>query len=146
MGSRTQLIASFLVVVAIIFGVLLVSRYPFKQQNTDTATDAADNNVLSEQERAILTAATDRLKQALSEKNGWNPNQYDLVPVYYDPEYAILQVHSFIAAIPDGTILARHQNDTYELLFDSSTTDPCSQLDANSHYPYTIATMCGFPL
>lgn len=151
--KQTQKIAtaSIVGIVIAILLVFLLNRIPKQSTNQEVPTtiptpDQTSNLSTEEQitktQKAISDATLTNLQKALSQKNGWNTGEYKLTLAYLDDTYIAANIEPASgSSIPKGVVFAKTSSSDYEIVFDSTTANPCSVLSSNPSYPAPVTSM-----
>jgi hypothetical protein len=145
----TTLSTLAIALVVIIFLVLLYRNGVSKKPNTQiepTQPPSALQNLSEEsamQEQEQFTKIEDKVKSLLVEKNKWNPEKFTIFLTYGNSPYTVASIQSEDPTIPEGDVLLKmNGEDSYSIVYDPTTKDPCSKLASDERVPPQVAEKC----
>lgn len=128
-----------------LFGSLLSKKTaPDPTQNTTNLETNENEYDEPQAKNSVFGSQTSKVKGSLIEKNGWDKNGFKVNIVHIDNEYIAGEIDSSNSSISEGIFLVKNTGN-YQVVFDSTTSEPCRLLEEGTFYPDMVAAMCNLP-
>jgi hypothetical protein len=138
-------------IIALMVIPILYFRTTSKNQQiaTPTPTPSFSADLTTQEaidyERNVKQTLEDTIRTRLSQKNGWDLADYTINIVHVDPQMVAGNIIS-TTNVPEGIFLMKNVGDNnFDIIFDSTTPEPCSLLEPNIVYPQAVTDMCDSP-